>query len=470
MSALVALVVAVALAAEGAPTVPALAAPNLPTPVVHGLAEGGEAWVLPRAGVPLTRIEVSLLRGHLEAPDPVALRLAAALLQGGTREHPRGAWAAAVRDLGADVELGVGALRAWADVEVVRGEEAAAVALVAEAVRAPTLRSRDIRRLRRTWRDSARGGWQSGLRVAEGATILAIYPADHPRGRIDTARDYARVTPRRVRAAWAWLVDTAPLRVIVAGDPDVPVVLAAVDEAWRGRSPGPPAAPPPPPPPAGPRVILVDHPGADQAQIRASLPAPGEFAPEAAGALLVAEVLGGHFTSRLNARLREDLGIAYGAWSRLEQAPAHGRLVLETAVAPADVAVALSEVNDALFGMIAFPPDDAEVERARRALLLEGARSLDRIGDLTWHYGRAQVGGQPADAPARLLADIAAYPASDVPDAARALLDSDDVVWIVLADRFAVERVLDEAGWTPDTLWSGRDVVAGAVRGRAGSE
>jgi zinc protease len=463
------LVAALAIAApeeRRTPLVPPLQQPTMPEPQVLALSDGTPVWWIVREGVPLVRVEVSLRLGHLAAPDPVALRIAGALLSQGTASHPGADWQGALGALGAESSTGVGTLRAWADVEMLAGTEAEAVPLLADAVRSPAFSRADVRRVRRVWAESADAAWRSGARVMDAANVLAVYPADHPRGRLDTARDYRRVTRRRVRAAWRWLLENGAPAVFVVGDAQPGALLPLLDAAWAGLPGHREPALEQPPMGAGSRLILVDHPGSELALVRVSLPGPGALDPDLPATRVAAQVLGGGFTSRLNTRLREDLGITYGAGSSLVLNPGFGRLNLDTSVAPEDTVVALTELNDAVLRMGLLPPSGSELRAARRALVLEHSQTLSTLRTLAFPYGEAQLLGLGPGAPAANAIALSAVDDPTAVAAARRVADSDDAIWVIVADRFTVEPLLEAAGWTPDAIWSGEAVVQGEVTAR----
>ncbi|MEC8425462.1 MAG: insulinase family protein, partial [Myxococcota bacterium] len=317
----------------------------------------------------------------------------------------------------------------------------------------------DVRRLRRTWRRSGATGWRSGARVLETATALATYPPGHPRARVDGPDAWRGVGPRRVRRAWA-AATAAPRTLVVSGHFDGGPVLPLLEEAWSGGSTGA-ALPDSPPPAGGARLVLVDHPGATQVLVRASLPAPGLGDPGLAAVRLLTELLGGGFTSRLNARLREELGITYGAGATLALARSHGRMLLDTTVAPDDVVLALEEMNHALLMLALRPPDDAEIESARRALLLRADQSAQRLDGRTFPHGEALALGRAVDAVAQDRLAVQSVGLDVVRSSAAKLAATDDVTWLVVGDARLLESALTRAGWSPDALWQGQGVVEG---------
>lgn len=433
----------------------------VPVPAVHHLADGTPVWVVERHDLPLVRVEVSLGCGWLScAGDPAAARVLGAVLGEGPRGEDPAAWRAALGELGAEARLGVGAMRAWADVETLAGTEGEAVALVARAFRDPALRRRDLVRARRRATDSHRHAEEHGAAVLSAALARAVYPPGHPLARVDRARDFRRVGRGDLRRAHRAILARGAPSILVVGDTTWETVRPALEEAWSGLpgTAGPPELPPPPP--RGPRVILVDLPGLTVAALALDMPAPGAFTPELPAVELLAELWAGAFGSRLNLLLRERLGLAYGVDGRLRVWPGHGRWQVTTTVAPGAVGEALDAMHGELWALAKRPPEDAEVEAARRAMFLQGAAALGSLESLAFQLGVAEAYGRPATWARDQQRRYAEVSAEAVREAARRLTASDEVVWVVVGDRFDVEPALEAAGWTPDLVWSAAELFA----------
>ena len=71
-------------------------------------------------------------------------------------------------------------------------------------------------------------------------------------------------------------------------------------------------------PPVRPGVLVVDRPGAVQSEIRVGRIGIRRNSPDYHAALIMNRILGGQFSSRLNANLREKPGLTYGAWSAFQ--------------------------------------------------------------------------------------------------------------------------------------------------------
>ena len=440
------------------PAVPRLAVSEAPVPDVYVLADGTPVWVLPDPDAALVRIEVSMLEGHLHAADPAALQMAGALL-GAAPAGGLARWNAQLDGAGGVAALGTGALRSWVDLEVLAGHEVEAVRLGRDAALRARFPWRDVRAVRDAWRETSATDWRSGSRVLDVATATATYPVGHPRARVDGPDVWEGLGPRRIRNAWRAAM-AAPRAIVVVGNVDTAVLLPVLEETWAGPGGGRVAVTERPPP-RGPMVVLVDHPGASQVLVRASLPAPGRLDPELASFEILTELLGGGFTSRLNHRLREELGITYGAGASLSLAATHGRLLMDTTVAPDDAALALDELNDALLMLELRPPEPSEVEAARLALRNREDRRAERLDGRVYPYGEALSLGRDPDAVATDRRAREAVGRDAVVAAAAAIASADDVVWLVVGDAELLIPALRERGWIPDALWSGHGLVEG---------
>lgn len=121
-------------------------------------------------------------------------------------------------------------------------------------------------------------------------------------------------------------------------------------------------------------IALVDRPGSVQSAIRLGVPALPRT-DQAFAALSVANMLlGGYFSSRLVANLREDKGYTYTPRSGIDLAQAASVLTISADVSTEVTAAALNETLYEV-GRIAFTlPDADELENARQYLI--GSRVL----------------------------------------------------------------------------------------------
>src|SRR6185436_2584600 len=89
---------------------------------------------------------------------------------------------------------------------------------------------------------------------------------------------------------------------------------------------------PEPPAPGRATTWLIDRPNAAQSELRVGCVAAARTADDYLAALVLNTVLGGAFTSRLNAKLREEKGFTYGARSAFHARRWPGPFVASCAV------------------------------------------------------------------------------------------------------------------------------------------
>ena len=140
-----------------------------------------------------------------------------------------------------------------------------------------------------------------------------------------------------------------------------PVTAAEVRQAaqsafggWEGTSPGHRAITAADR--GGRRVVIVDRPGSVQSELRIGHVGIARDHADYFPAIVMASLLGGTFSSRLNQRLREELGYTYGARAAFDPRRSAGPFIARAAVHTEVTADAVRETFGLLDGMQAAPP------------------------------------------------------------------------------------------------------------------
>ncbi|MDG1481497.1 MAG: insulinase family protein [Myxococcota bacterium] len=410
-----------------------------PIPEVHTLSDGTPVWLIEEHSVPLVRVEVSLRQGYLASSDPVA-----ALLVGGL--------------LGADEQsIGVGGARVWADIEVLSGEEDAALAALRAALLTPQLRAHQVRRRARQLSRDRTGYVGVPGRIHNTALSEVLFPDGHPLSLRPVARDYRRVSPDRARAAWSELLDAGRPAILVVGDTTADTILPMLEShlLWLG-GPGVPATLPPLDW-SERSVVLVDAPGSDRSWVSLVFPAPGLDEPHLLATEVATRVLGGDFTSRLSTVLREERGFVYDITADLTVWPGMGRIEITCSVDNDDLIASLEALEAVVDGMRNTPPDAAEIDAARRAMVLQRAREMGSLAGLAAGYGTDQVYGLPPEQHRQRYLDIDAL--SDVSIAEAVDRFSTPALWLITGDGLVIEPMLEASAWAPDRVRSGWSVL-----------
>src|SRR5690349_187376 len=267
-------------------------------------------------------------------------------LEEGTTTRDSAAFALALEGLGAELSTSVD----WDSVRVGVSVPVAllprAVALLAEATRAPRLDPADVARVRDDEVTALRMDWAQPGPRADAALRMDLFGVAERYGRPlhGDPTSVAAVTVEDVVAFHeSWL--KRPGVLLVAGDLeqlDLAELGAAAFAGAAGQAPvaagplGVPIA-------AGRRVLLVDRPGSVQSTLRLGHRAPERANPDYVAMTLVATVLGGAFTSRLNHLIREVKGYTYGIRADFAMTRRFGRFGISTSVQTAVTTPALTD-------------------------------------------------------------------------------------------------------------------------------
>ncbi len=176
--------------------------------------------------------------------------------------------------------------------------------------------------------------------------MSAFYAPGDPNGRYATIESLKRLTQKGMRTEHRAVFQPQNASIVAAGSAPVEVLVEQLNTAFTGwtNSGAPTDKYVDQRPPNGElTTLLVDLPGASQTRLlyRATGIGPQDKGYRAADA--AALILGGTFTSRLNAKLREEKGYTYGASARLEPYASFGLVRGGTSVEGSVTGPALQE-------------------------------------------------------------------------------------------------------------------------------
>lgn len=319
--------------------------------------------------LPLVTILAVLDAGATREPagqDGIAT-LTGKLLLEGTEAHDGEALAEAFEGLGATADVSVGWDATVVQVTVLQKQVAAAMALLAEVVRTPAFRDRDVERTQ-----AARLAARLQIAADPGALADELFsgflytPGSRyclPEG--GSTRSLRGTTAADIRAFHAARYVPGRLAIVTAGDLSPDVAMKLVEQNfgdWVGQ------------PGQDPdfhdteasgtrRIQVIPKPDVSQTELRIGHRGPRRGDRDYFEFVVMNAVLGGLFSSRINLNLRERNGYTYGAHSGVEWRRRHGPFTISTAVESAATAPAVREVVK-------------EVERIREEAIGEEELSL----------------------------------------------------------------------------------------------
>ncbi len=171
--------------------------------------------------------------------------------------------------------------------------------------------------------------------------------------------DIRRYRDARLRKETATLVVVGDL-----ADVDVDELGQTVFDGWEG-SPSGGAPPEVVPHQSGRRTVVVDRPGSVQSVVMVGHDGPARAVEDYVAVTTMALVLGGMFSSRLNMKIREEKGYAYGAFGGFDTRK-HGGVFAARAAVQSEVTVpALADIVAEIERVPADGLQAEEVEQAR---------------------------------------------------------------------------------------------------------
>lgn len=410
------------------------------------LPNGMNLVVARRAGIPVVNFTMLVNTGtpaDFAVIAPGTGGLAMNLMDEGTTTRSGEQIVAQSGGLGAKLSTGGGGETSFASLSALKPALKASLALYADVVMNPAFRQSDIERLK--------GQTVAGIAAAKqdpGQAVRRVLPklvfgADNAYGQITTEAAIQSIGRPQVAAFHSRWFHPNNATLIVTGDTtlaDVRPQVEAAFAAWK-QAPVPERIAPRAAPATKSTVYLIDKPGAPQSVIRAALLAPPRIEGDEIAREAMNTTLGGSFTSRINMKLREEKGWAYGAGSGLGGGGRGARLFSASASVQADkTAESMSEIAVLLRGVTSDRPiNAAEFASAKDTM------SLGLSSDWSTSDGVAQY---LADQIATGLADDywQSYPEAvtsknldEINAAGSALLANRPLIWLVAGDRAKIE-------------------------------
>jgi zinc protease len=440
---------------------PRLAPPTplvMPAAVERTLPNGLRLIVVSQPKLPL--VDALLLLRHGSEADPAGKDGLAALTATLLREGTTTRSAAEVAEqqaflgirLGASASLEQTAISLHAPTAVLDS----ALALMGDMVLHPAFPGPDVERVRNEALTALLQLRDRPPAIADRAFNALLYGDAHPYGRAGGGTEETVTTITRDEVAGFWRTWYRPnaATLIVVGDitaDDAERRARALFGAWaRGELPAVPAAAPPrrTAADAATRITLIDKPGAPQASFRLGSVGVARSTPDYHALLVLNTALGGSFTSRLNANLRETKGYTYGAGSSFAMRRDAGPFVARAEIVAEKSDSALIEFMRELRAIRA-PLAAAELEKARQYLILGFPERFETTGDIAAQLAPLVTYGLPFDTWSDFQRGIERVTASDVQRVAERYIDPAALRIVIVGDRATIEAPLRATGIAP---------------------
>ncbi len=429
---------------------------RLPPVKPFTLACGVKVYLVEQHALPLVSMDLSFDGGA--AVDPAGKEglasVCMAMLTEGTAELDKPAYAERLADTASSIGGYAGDDTVGITLSSLVKHLDPTFALLVDTLRAPGFRRSDFDRMIQRRIEGIKQTKGSPASVASRVSGAVLYGPDHPLGTVITERSLAAITLDDCKAfARAWLLPHNA-RLFVVGDVTEARMRACFDSprlfGWTGAGPALPA-------PAAPRtmpgrIFFVDLPGAAQSTVSYLQLGPRRTAPDYFATSLMAAVLGGGFTSRINMNLREDKGYAYSARGAFSYARSCGAFVASAPVAGNATYQAILELDREIKGLWAGKRERAikagELEREKRGAILGLPGRFATAQAALGQYRGLVYFGLPLDYYDSYVDRLGKVSVADAMAAAARHLRPGQAVYVVVGDgaRELIVRVPDEGG------------------------
>ena len=418
------------------------------------LPNGLTVWLVPLPDREL--VSVHLLTdagaaGEDEVQGGVAA-LTAQLLVTGTERLDAAAFAETTERLGIDVSSESSWDSARAGFTALGAKLDDGLALLAEMICTPRLDEREFERLKAERLNDILQARADPGRLADERFLAEVYAPDTPYGRLSagTPETVGTLDVRATRDFHATRYAPGVANLVIAGAIEPEAAMRSAERhlgVWSGTGHGHRSFEPRQR--GGRRIVLVDRPGSVQSELRVGHlgidRADGRYFP----AMVMAAMLGGVFLSRLNRRLREELGYTYGARCSFDPRRAPGPFTANAAVQTEVTTDAIRELLAQLEGIRSAPPGEAELAEVRDFLVGVFPLRFESTAGIAGAIEPLAVYGLPDDYWHTYRSHIEEVSPADVHAAALELVRPDEALILLTGDAGRVRDDLAASGLGP---------------------
>jgi zinc protease len=426
-----------------------------PRPTRLALEGGGTLLVIEERALPLvTVLFVMPAAGSTsDPPDRAGLAAYTADLL------DEGAAGMQARDIAESAETLGSELSTWAEedaafvriVSLTRTLEAS-VALAGKALTAPSFEDDDGKRIHEDRAASVRLRRDLPGAVAHIVFEAGLYGASTPYGHpaSGTLADLGRFGVADARAFYARHYARDRLIVVVAGDARPAEAKQLIERAlagWSAKGEAPAAVPVARKVASRSRLLVIDRPGAEQANVVIGGLGTTRADERSYPLDVLLNVLGGTFTSRLNHRLREQLGYTYGAFGYPTYHRHTGAVLISTALSTPRAADGMREILAMVAAMARTPLSQAELAAAQQNIVRRMPDTFRTNEDIADAFAGKELVGLPDDWYAGSAGRVRAVTAEQVSAAAKTFLDPRRLIAVVVGPLAEIEKDIARVGF-----------------------
>jgi zinc protease len=427
---------------------------HLPVPKVFTLDNGMHVYLVEDHSLPVLNASVMTWAGGDSNPanKPGLAGFTAGMLTQGTRERSATEIAEAADHLGATLKSQAVVDDADTSVDALSNTTDASLDLLSDVTEHPAFAEQEVDRVRKQQLTAILQESDEPIAATLRVAVKALY-GDSPYGypAVGTTASVKSITPGDLSGFWNAHYGPQTSALVLTGDITEKEAREQADKyfgAWKSTaasavaSVGAPTAP-------ERKLIIVDKPGSPQTVLLAFGLGVPRSTPDYPSILIMNDVLGGLFSSRLNMNLRETHGYTYGALSRFSFNRFGGPMFAGAQVRTDVTAPAAKELFAELNRITTDPPTAAELKLAQDSQIRSVPGQFETAKGTSARIGQIFIYKLPEDYYAALPAQLSAVKPQQVTQAAIDHIHPGQMIVVAVGDRAKIEPGLKELNLGP---------------------
>jgi len=416
------------------------------SPVKFTLANGLQVFVVKNTKLPKVTATLALdVDGFKEGDKAGLADMSGQLLKRGTATKSKAELDEAIEFLGGSLSTSSGS----ASASSLKNNFPKLMELMAEVVLHPALNADELEKVRKQTISGIESNKDDADAISNNVMKKLVYGSNHPFGEITTTKTVNAVKVEDVKnfIKTYWIPNNAYL--IFVGDIDPANAKALAEKNFGTWAKGTFTQPiyDKPAIPATTYIAIVDRPASVQSVVAvASTINLTKGSPNDIPSKVMNNILGGGFSGRLFANLREKHGFTYGAYSSLSPSKQIGMFSAEASVRNEKTDSSIQEILNELNIIRNAKVGDTELSRMKNYLAGGFARSLESPSTIANFALSIAVNHLPADYYQKYLTNLAAVDAQKVQDVAATLLNPAKMHIIIVGNAKQIAKGLEKYG------------------------
>ena len=416
------------------------------SPVKFTLSNGLQVFVVKNTKLPKVTATLALdVDGFKEGDKAGLADMSGQLLQRGTTTKSKAELDEAVEFLGGSLSTS----SQYASVSSLKNNFPKLMELMSEVILRPALSSDELEKVRKQTISGIESSKDDADAISNNVMKKLVYGANHAFGEITTIKTVNAVKVEDVKnfIKTYWIPNNAYL--IFVGDIDPANAKALAEKNFGTWAKGTFTQPvyEKPAIPATTYLAIIDRPASVQSVVTiATTVNLTKGSPNDIPSNVMNNILGGGFSGRLFANLREKHAFTYGAYSSISPSKQIGMFSAEASVRNEKTDSSIQEILNELNIIRNTKVGDTELSRMKNYLAGGFARSLESPNTIANFALSIAVNNLPADYYQKYLTNLAAVDAQKVQDVAASLLNPAKMHIVIVGNAKQIAKGLEKYG------------------------